>query len=550
MKPAIARPAFLAGVISIALFTLSLGPIPDSVRGAGDACRPPEIRFDANRNGSIEFGESDISHGYAPFRFWLNTDRDGVDFTDLFQSSDLDPSEGSPNSSDDVIDTSRDLEDFATLAIRLPTQFDPNDHAWVVEVYITPVTGDPAIRLFPAAAPGTGYLTSPSVAQSQVSLSRSRRGIRIGSLPVRIDSSLFANSERVAYFIFEGLSKGSGPLTVHLYKAGQCDSSDQGAYLDLAEAVDFYDHWTVGDTTQNGPHAPQLLHAVQNEESFTNDYVLFVHGWNQQPWKRRAFAETAYKRMWHHGFRGRFGLFSWPTEWVPLPFITHLSFDRSELRAWMSAPGLLEVLLDPKLQPYAGRIRVVAHSLGNVVVSEALRLGAETGRSQLVHTYIATQAAVAASAYDPTVGPAPDVYSRYPVGREYYFSRLGRVAENIVNFINEDDFALGFWRLNNGLKPERILGYRYNSRSEQFFRNSMLLRFPDNRYEIFSFAARSSSDPLGATQVRGVVNRTVDLKKEFGFGASPSDHVGQFMGGIQSIGPYWARLLNEMNVQR
>jgi hypothetical protein len=150
----------------------------------------------------------------------------------------------------------------------------------------------------------------------------------------------------------------------------------------------------------------------------------------------------------------------------------------------------------------------------------------------------------------PQREPAPDVYSRYPVGREYYFSRLGRVAENIVNFINEDDFALGFWRLNNGLKPERILGYRYNSRSEQFFRNSMLLRFPDNRYEIFSFAARSSSDPLGATQVRGVVNRTVDLKKEFGFGASPSDHVGQFMGGIQTIGPYWARLLKEMNVQR
>jgi hypothetical protein len=89
-----------------------------------------EIRFDANRNGSIEFGESDISHGYAPFRFWLNTDRDGVGFHGLVPVSDLDSQRvGSPNSSDDVIDTSRDLEDFATLAIRLPTQFDPNDHA-------------------------------------------------------------------------------------------------------------------------------------------------------------------------------------------------------------------------------------------------------------------------------------------------------------------------------------------------------------------------------------------------------------------------------------
>ena len=179
----------------------------------------------------------------------------------------------------------------------------------------------------------------------------------------------------------------------------------------------------------------------------------------------------------------------------------------------------------------------------------ALRLGAETGRSRLVHTYIATQAAVPASAYDATVGLASDVYSHYPVGREYYFSRLGRVAENVISFINEDDFALSFWRLNNGLKPERILGYRHNGRSEQFFRNSTLLRFPDNRYEIFSFAARSFSDPLGATQVRGVVNRTVDLKKEFGFGGSPADHSGQFMGNIQGIGPYWARLLSEMNVQ-
>ena len=540
----------IAGMLLLFILAGWSGPVGATRHhrdGVGDACTPPEIRFDANRNGSIEFGEPDISHGYAPFRFWINTDRDGFDFTDLFQSSDLDPSQGSPNSSDDLIDSWRDLEDFATLAIRLPTQFDPNDRAWVVEVYITPVTGDPAIRLFPASSPGAEYLKSRSVAQSQVSLSRSRRGIRIGSLPVPLDNSLFANSERIAHFIFEGLSKGSGPLTVHLYKAGECDSSDQGAYLSLAEVTDYYDHWTVGDSTQTGPQALQLLHGVRNEEAFTNDYVLFVHGWNLQPWKRRAFAETAYKRMWHEGFRGRFGLFSWPTEWLPL--YTHLSFERSELRAWMSAPGLLEVLLNPKLQPYAGRLRVFAHSLGNVVVSEALRLGAETGRSGLVNTYIATQAAVPASAYDATVGLSPDVYSRYPVGHEYYFSRLGRVAENMINFINEDDFALGFWRLNNALKPERILGYRYNSRSEQFFRQSTLLRFPDNRYEIFSFAARSFSGPLGATQVRGVVNRTVDLKREFGFGGSSTDHSGQFMGNIQDIGPYWARLLNEMNLQ-
>jgi hypothetical protein len=535
----------IAGMLLLFILAGWSGPV-GATRRVGDACSPPEIRFDTNRNGSIEFGESDISHGYAPFRFWLNTDRD---FTDLFQSSDSDPGEGSSDSSDDVIDSSRDLEDFATLAIRLPTQFDPGDRAWAVDIYITPVTGDPAIRLFPASSSGAGYLTSQSVAQSQVSLSRSRRGIRIGSLPVPLDNSLFANPERVAYFVFEGLSKGSGPLTVHLYKSGQCDSSDQGAYLNLAEVTDFYDHWTVGDSIQNGPHALQLLHAVRNEEAFTNDYVLFVHGWNVQPWKRRALAETAYKRMWHQGFRGGFGLFSWPTEWVPLPYLAHLSFERSELRAWMSAPGLLEVLLSPILQPYAGRLRVFAHSLGNVVVSEALRLGAETGRSGLVHAYIATQAAVPASAYDTTVGRAPDVYSRYPVGGEYYFSRLGRVAENVINFINEDDFALGFWRINNALKPDRILGYRHNGRSEQFFRNSTLLRFPENRYEIFSFAARSSGGPLGATQVRGVVNRTVDLKREFGFGGSSADHSGQFMGNIQTIGPYWARLLNEMDVK-
>ncbi len=78
------------------------------------------------------------------------------------------------------------------------------------------------------------------------------------------------------------------------------------------------------------------------------------------------------------------------------------NYDGSENTAWLSAIGLLNKLNDLNSQ-YSGHVYVLAHSMGNVVTGEALRLAAQSGSGQIVNTYVASQAAIPAHVYDATV---------------------------------------------------------------------------------------------------------------------------------------------------
>src|SRR5208283_5950966 len=90
------------------------------------------------------------------------------------------------------------------------------------------------------------------------------------------------------------------------------------------------------------------------------------------------------------------------------------TFDDSESNAWASATGLLNLLTSLDSE-YPGHLYMTAHSHGNIVASEALRLA---GNNQMVNTYIAMQGAISAHCYDAstasrwTVGP-PDRYASY-----------------------------------------------------------------------------------------------------------------------------------------
>lgn len=134
-------------------------------------------------------------------------------------------------------------------------------------------------------------------------------------------------------------------------------------------------------------------------------YIMLVHGWRMPYAERVNFAETAFKRLYWQGYQGRFGFFSWPTSWMQktpnVNFATSLAevlqdlnnYSRSERIARDSAP-----MLKSKLQDLKGQykeLHLFAHSMGNVVVSEALR----EANGTVLDTYVATQAATSAGAY-------------------------------------------------------------------------------------------------------------------------------------------------------
>jgi hypothetical protein len=71
-----------------------------------------------------------------------------------------------------------------------------------------------------------------------------------------------------------------------------------------------------------------------------------------QPAEKEYFAETALKRLYLQGYKGRFAVFEWPTTYgfdpqknKLQPLSDPTNYDRGEWNAWRSAAPLSELLL-------------------------------------------------------------------------------------------------------------------------------------------------------------------------------------------------------------
>jgi len=393
------------------------------------------------------------------------------------------------------------------------------------------------------------------------------------------------------YLLFEASGIGSGELVLVLKKDGTTICESPSVYLDLKDIKKMYEHYTVGDTTDMAPGDIPTTATEVNGFSYTSsspeedDYLLFVHGWRMRTWERRYFAETVYKRLFWAKYKGRFGFFSWPTEWVdtgyfmlPVLLDPH-NYDRSEEKAWNSAAGLHNLLASLNTQ-YSGKVRVMAHSMGNVLTSEALRQEAESSSpGEIVHTYVASQAASVAHAYD-AVNPetvetdlttqTPEAYADYPPTGDPYYDGIASVAGNIINFYNGADNALNGWNLNQDLKPDDPWGsdpgWGYGRGSywddeaeewvdqfdtDQWYRgvppDAVALTFPNDRYEIYSFIAEARSLALGADEATaGEILDDFDLSNApNSYGNGAEEHSAQFLSTIMRRHWHWEDLLDE-----
>jgi hypothetical protein len=254
----------------------------------------------------------------------------------------------------------------------------------------------------------------------------------------------------------------------------------------------------------------------------------------------------------------------------------------SEYNAWQSAQGLLNKLEDLNTQ-YPGHIYLLAHSMGNVVAGEALRLAAQNGDGQLANTYVASQAAIPAHVYDATVtSPYLIDYTYYahgypapgaPQTPNIYGNRLTNTVAAVgrrINFYNVNDYALAAdaWCWDQEHKPDTFLlsGYYHYAGSTSdpapwnnfeyvlYARDPLTLDIVNNlndRYEALAYAANPYSTALGATP--GITNFVpVDLTTIW-----PSDsvhpthpfdehfyHSAEFRGDYWQQQGYWSELLS------
>jgi hypothetical protein len=181
--------------------------------------------------------------------------------------------------------------------------------------------------------------------------------------------------------------------------------------LELLDFKNFYSRYDIDPSAQRDvsvQHFPDagLTHdATIGERPFfsADDKIVLIHGWDMSgPWKT-AFAETAFKRLYWQGARGEFVAFNWPTlvnedgpRELPgdLGSSGNLTYTASEFQAYRSGLPLMNFLAS-----LSGRKHLLAHSMGNVVSAEALRLWSRQNAGPLVNTYVAMEAAISASAY-------------------------------------------------------------------------------------------------------------------------------------------------------
>ncbi len=545
-----------------------------------------QLAVDADRDGNVTFDTADATGADNPYRFWVNNDRDGYD-SGIDDYADLDPSGGS-DADNLAISCTRDLEDYTRLWINTQgITRELLDGTFLLALEWKDVTDDPKIQFFQAAEADGGmlYLVDTDTAQRQVAnygthiIEWAHRNVLTKNNPFIFPSNFWAKAgvttnQPVAHLLFDAVSRGSGQLVISIYKNDGVTklAESQPLCLKLQDVKEMYERWTVGDGNGGAPATraslsmrlplgvttPFQYNASSPEE---NEYILFVHGWNLAPWERDAFAETAFKRLYWQGYEGRFGAFQWPTEYGFGSWKTVATdpdnYDNSEFNAWSSGAGLLG-LLNRLNGQYPGQVYLMAHSMGNIIAGEALKLA---GSNQVVNTYIAMQGAVPAHCYDQTAdfrtvrllldSGTPDRYANYPTnnGPCYFSGTAG--AGSYINFYNANDWALAanHWQLDQDLKPDQTYSYD----ETKFFAGTYILGLPQDTYQIFAYCDEARCYALGAqVNVGGVfAGNQLDLfASPFSFGSEHKGHSAQFNSDNMQRALFWDLVLGSFGFTR
>jgi hypothetical protein len=465
----------------------------------------------------------------------------------------------------------------------------------------SPNLANPSIDLFAAVedSGGTGYLTNAAVAQSQSEIATSQYIGRISpGQSIQLNASAFANNWAGSNFIWCGVSNGTGGLTLTIADGNGNTLAHTTAYIQIVDIKQMYERWTVGED----PAAPPKTNAsaavedvaIPFEYALPSDtnmpYILFVHGWNMERWEKDRFAESAFKRLYWQGYQGRFGTFRWPTDSQFKGTLDQLfwdpgqkdNFDSSEYKAWQSAVGLTNLLTKLNAQ-YPDHVYMLAHSMGNIVAGEALRLA---GSSRVVNTYAASQAAISAHTYDGDTNHVPNYSFTYlgvssgpttpNIYGNWFATNNGGGAGTIVNFYNTNDYTLvrSHWQLDQLLKPDHQVlqstvfwdyGYSGNATDlppwNDFYKEVHgtgykttfdIVNVLTNRYEVTAYDAQSWTTALGATpNVGNVAN--VALPQLWPPDPSATDpskqyvrhfwHSAEFRGDYWQQAGYWQGLL-------
>jgi hypothetical protein len=523
-----------------------------------------KLQLDVNHDGTMDlsFGGPDNTSQERPFVFWLNNDHDAPGHGGA-PDRELPCPPAAPDYLTGGIYSARDLEDYARLwFIGLPPLSAANGYS-VSLSWGTIASGHPSILIFQAweADGGIAYLTNAFTAADQLNSSDYNRSIgTVSNSALAFPPDAFAGGGNY-HFLFEAAGVGSGQLMLTVSQ-GTNILAQTSAWLDLRDVKDMFEQARVTNVVTTFPAMRNTIntsdftidHQLPTSSDEAKEVIVLVHGWNNDPWQSENYAETMFKRLFWQGYRGRFVALRWPTlSGETDPWTSLLTYNRSEYIAFRSATGASAYFdwLRARFLDYT--INVCAHSMGNVLMMEALKLQLAAG-SHSIDNYVLMEAAVPAHCYDTnapvcpglftteTPPQTPDTYRGYPGA----INAALRPGGHMFNFFNTNDFALAAWVGNQLLNKPQPPWYYMGPNLQPYLFPSTPVTDPR---EVMAFAARPRSYAVGAQPgVDSVIlGSEVDLAGAFGFGREESDHSGQFNRAIQQVLNFYFTLLRRLN---
>ena len=373
----------------------------------------PRLVFDYDRDGKIDAADTTKARsGRTTFRFWVNDDSDGGDVCSGRDYTDDRP--GGPLLPDHLdfwVNGRRDLVDFAPVWIDLSDVFPAGVPArfrdgveWklrspclnAVWTSLGPGEAGSFQRTESAGDGGFGpSLARPARRAWTVSLSE---GVSLAKKAPAFERLLRGGEGGV--FLVEGSREGTELAVEGTFRAGGSDRqvADGRAKVNVSSVSKMYRRLNLRAAIPGGEEdGEESLGDPENwpdAEHGSPGHVVLVHGFNVNPEEAESAAAETFKRLWQSGLDSAFTSVTWfgnegQFDTYVLGTVS-LAYYANALHAFETAPFLAR-----RLNALPGPKTVVAHSLGNVLVSSAIK-----DHGLACARYCMLNAAVASEAYD------------------------------------------------------------------------------------------------------------------------------------------------------
>ena len=359
------------------------------------------------------------------------------------------------------IESYRDLEDFSPLKIEI-TDYSKAD-SYQYELLAKGISINLFKGTWTDTSIAHAYIYDTDVTHEQVRVANEKRNLLLEAgkphLLTKDEIKKYFDDQGIGRFIFEGVNqtvncetiKTACSITIRLRKKDEAKLLKEAVvYIGLHDVESFYSlikagpspeelgsgYSTVissllqllgietgvaqiayharynnsGITTEFRQSSTDIYNQLYLSSKIINDHVLQIHGWRMRDAEKKNFSETSFKRLYWSGYKGRMTALHWPTGWFYKPSDQYGSgvlayvlgnernYDLSDAVARKVGVDLGVWLSNLSATEYPN-VHIIAHSMGNVIASEALKQLKQSDISR-VTSYAASQSATAAGSYD------------------------------------------------------------------------------------------------------------------------------------------------------